>query len=180
MATGNEAVESVIEKDAELITNANNMEEVRIVEYDDTRHHEGFRKINEQWISELFVIEPLDIYEISHPVENIIDKGGYIFIAEYGKEVVGSFGMMRSKNLKYDFEMVKFAVNPKMRGFGIGKKLMERCLAKAYETGAKTLFLEGNTRCKSANHLYAKYGFEEVPIENAEFDRCDLQMVKKL
>lgn len=156
------------------------MEELRIVEYDDKRHHEGFKRINEQWISELFVIEPLDIYEIDHPVENIIDKGGYIFIAEYGDDVVGSFGMMRSKNPKYDFEMVKFAVNPKMRGFGIGKKLMERCLEKARDVEARTLFLEGNTRCKSANHLYEKYGFKEIPIENTEFDRCDLQMIKIL
>lgn len=28
----------------------NSMEELRIVEYDDKRHHEGFRKINEQWM----------------------------------------------------------------------------------------------------------------------------------
>lgn len=154
--------------------------ELKIVEFDDKRHHDGFKNINEQWISELFEIEPLDIYEIDHPMENIIDKGGCIFIAEYGDEVVGSLGMMRSKNPKYDFEMVKFAVNPKMRGFGIGKKLMERCLEKAHEEGAKTLFLEGNTRCQSANHLYMKYGFKEVPIENAEFARCDLQMVKTM
>lgn len=156
------------------------MENLKIVEYDDKRHHEGFKIINQQWISELFVIEPLDIYEIDHPMENIINKGGHIFIAEYNGEVVGSLGIMRSNNPKYDFEMVKFAVSPKVRGHGIGNMLMERCLTKAQEVEAKVLFLEGNTRCKSANHLYAKYGFQEIAIEHAEFARCDLQMIKNL
>lgn len=156
------------------------MEELRILEYADARHHEGFKAINTQWISELFHLEPLDVYELDHPVENIINNGGYIFIAEYRGAVVGSFGLMRSKKAGYDFEMVKFAVDPKMRGFGIGKKLMESCLAKARQKGASRLYLEGNTRCASANHLYRKYGFREVPVDGAQFDRCDIQMVKQL
>ena len=155
-------------------------DEVKIVDYDDKRHHEGFKEINLQWISTLFEVEPLDIYELNHPMENVINKGGYIFIAEREGKVVGSLGLMRSKNPCYDFEVVKFAVSPIVRGLGIGNKLMERCLEKAKEVCAKRLFLEGNTRCVSANHLYRKYGFQEIPITHAEFARCDIQMVLEL
>lgn len=156
------------------------MNEVKIVAFDDNQHHEGFKQINKQWISTLFKMEAMDEYELEHPVENVIEKGGYIFIAEKDGQVVGSLGMMRSQNPQYDFEMVKFAVSPTVQGQGIGNKLMERCLEKAKEAGAKMLFLEGNTRCVSANHLYRKYGFHEVPITHAEFDRCDVQMVLEL
>ena len=38
------------------------MENLKIVEYYDKRHHDGFKTINQQWISELFVIEPFDIW----------------------------------------------------------------------------------------------------------------------
>lgn len=156
------------------------MSEVKIVEFDDARHHEGFKAINRQWISTLFVIEPLDEYELDHPVENVINKGGHIFVAELDGQVVGSLGLMRSRNPQYDFEVVKFAVSPVVQGRGIGNRLMEQCLQRAREVGAHRLFLEGNTRCVSANHLYKKYGFHEVPITHAEFARCDVQMVLEL
>lgn len=55
---------------------------VRIVPFDDSRHHEAFRRLNEEWIKNLFgKVEDADHYEFDHPVENIINKGGYIFIA---------------------------------------------------------------------------------------------------
>lgn len=156
------------------------MDEVMIVDYDDKRHHEAFRALNEEWISRLFEIEELDRYELSHPVENIIDRGGYIFVAELNGVPVGTFAMMKSPAEGYDFEMVKFAVSPKAQGHGIGGRLVERCLAKAREVGARRLYLEGNRRCGPANHLYAKYGFREIPITTTEYARCDIKMALEL
>ena len=60
---------ATVTEDNNTITKADSMKELKIVAYDDKRHHEGFKKINEQWIGELFSIEPLDVYEISHPME---------------------------------------------------------------------------------------------------------------
>lgn len=152
------------------------MSEVKIVEYDDKRHHQAFKELNERWIRDLFIVEDADLYEIDHPMENIIDKGGHIFIAVLDGEPVGSFAMMKSKNPKYDYELVKFAVNPDIQGKGIGKKLISHCIEKARQLGAKHLFLESNRKCAAAVHLYRKFGFHEIPIEHTDYARCDIQM----
>lgn len=149
---------------------------VAIVDYDDGRHREAFKTLNERWISELFAIEPADVYELGHPVENIVDKGGFIFMAELDGKPVGSFALMRSVRPGYDFELVKFAVDPGAQGRGVGRLLMERCMEKAREVGARRLLIETNRQCEAAIHLYAQYGFEEIPVSHTEFARADVHM----
>lgn len=153
---------------------------VTIVDYDDRRHREAFKSLNERWIGELFEIEPADIYELSHPAENIVDKGGFIFMAEMDGKPVGSFALMRSARPKYDYELVKFAVDPRAQGMGVGRLLMERCMEKAREVGARRLLIETNRRCEAAIHLYALYGFEEIPVAHTEFVRADVHMERIL
>ena len=150
---------------------------VRIVPFDDSRHHEAFRRLNEEWIKNLFgKVEDADHYEFDHPVENIINKGGYIFIALLNDEPVGTFAMMRSENPAYDYELVKYSVSPKAQGHGIGRKLMEACLAQARRTGGYRIFLESNRKCAAAVHLYEKYGFRHLPVRHSDYARCDVQM----
>ncbi|MBQ7422496.1 MAG: GNAT family N-acetyltransferase [Prevotella sp.] len=162
-------------------------DDIQIVDFDDTCHHDAFRRLNERWIRDLFgVVEEADYYEFDHPMENIIDKGGYIFIATYRGEPVGTFAMMKSKNClpsaenhyrpPYDFELVKFAVDPGVQGHRIGSRLIEACLQKARYLGAYRLFLESNRRCAAAVHLYEKYGFRHLKVEHSDYVRCDVQM----
>ena len=155
--------------------------QVQIVPFDDAQHHEAFRSLNEEWIRDLFgVVEEADYYEFDHPVENIIQKGGYIFIALLRGEPVGTFAMMRCKNPKYDYELVKFAVSPKAQGHGIGRRLIEACIAQARRTGGYRLFLESNYKCAAAVHLYEKYGFRHLKVEHSDYARCDVQMEMEL
>lgn len=51
---------------------------------------------------------------------------------------------------------------------------------EARAVGARRLFLEGNRRCAAAVHLYAQYGFREIPIEHTDYARCDIQMTLTL
>lgn len=171
-----EASTASTKKQSEMANPDNTKSEVRIVDYDDKRHHKAFKELNERWIRDLFVVEYADLYEIDHPMENIIDKGGYIFIAELDGEAVGSFAMMKSPNPRYDYELVKFAVNPDIQGKGIGKKLISHCIGEARQLGARRLFLESNRRCEAAVYLYRKFGFREIPITHTDYARCDIQM----
>ena len=99
-------------------------------------------------------------------------------MAELGDAIVGSFGMLKSPLFpKYDLDLVKFAVDPSIQGKGIGRLLIEACLAKAKDMGAKKLFIESNRRCGAAVHLYKKHGFVEIPLEKSEYARCDIQLV---
>lgn len=171
---------SLVERVAE-IKNRREDDEVQIVPFDDAQHHEAFRALNEEWIRDLFgVVEEADYYEFDHPVENIIEKGGYIFIALLNGQPVGTFAMMRCARPEYDYELVKFAVSPKAQGHGIGRRLLEACLTQARRTGGFRLFLESNFKCAAAVHLYEKYGFRHLKVEHSDYARCDVQMEMEL
>ena len=43
-------------------------------------HKEDFVNINVQWLEKLFKVEPRDVEVLEGCEENIINKGGYIFI----------------------------------------------------------------------------------------------------
>lgn len=153
-------------------------DDVKIVNYDDTRHHEAFKRLNEHWIRSMFNIEKEDLEELDHPMENIIRTGGFIVMAECKGTPVGCFAMMRSGNPDYDWELVKYAVDPSVQGHGVGHRLMEACLERARERGIYTLFLESNKKCEAAVHLYERYGFKHLPVAQSNYARCDVQMVR--
>ena len=44
-----------------------------------------FRALNEEWISNYFVMEEADYKALDNPQEYILDKGGQIFVALYKK-----------------------------------------------------------------------------------------------
>ncbi|MGI6222636.1 MAG: bifunctional helix-turn-helix transcriptional regulator/GNAT family N-acetyltransferase [Prevotella sp.] len=155
-------------------------DDLQIVDYDDTKHHEAFLKLNERWIRDLFHMEQEDLDQLNHPMENIINKGGFIFIAEYKGEPVGTFAVMPCELPGYDWEFVKFAVNPDIRGKGIGKRLIKACLEKVQSLGGNRLYLETNKRCEAAIHLYQKYGFKFLTNQPTNYERADVFMEKTL
>ncbi len=149
---------------------------VQIVNYDDALHHEAFVGLNEHWIRELFgVVEEADHRELDNPLESIIAKGGQIFIAELDGKPVGSFAMMRRTD-KYDWELVKLAVDPAAQGHGIGMRLIRACIRRARMVGGYRLFIESNFKCAAAVHLYEKAGFRHIKVESSPYARCDVQM----
>jgi DNA-binding MarR family transcriptional regulator/predicted GNAT family acetyltransferase len=159
---------------------ARESDDVQIVDYDDARHHDAFRQLNERWIKELFKIEEEDVYEMDHPMENIINKGGFIYMAEYKGKPVGCFGVMPCERPEYEWEFVKFAVDPNIQGKGIGKRLIEACLERVQSLGAHKIFLETNTKCTAAVHLYEKYGFRHIKVTYTNYERANVHMVKDL
>lgn len=50
------------------------------------------------------------------------------------------------------------------------------CMAMkwALNHGAKRLFIQSNSRLKPALHIYKKYGFKEIKLENHEYVRGDI------
>lgn len=53
-------------------------------------------------------------------------------------------------------------VDQRMRGQGLGRKLMEAALIKAQEEGAKAISLSSNPKRVAANQLYQKLGFQAI------------------
>ena len=137
----------------------------------------AFRVLNEQWITEYFVIEDKDREILEDPETSILLKGGHIFMARAANATVGCVAIVPLGNGVY--ELSKMAVAPNLRGQGIGRKLLEYAIEQAKACGAKSLFLGSNSILKNAIHLYESVGFRHVPREGMPpmpYDRADVFM----
>lgn len=59
-----------------------------------------------------------------------------------------------------EFRML--AVDPKARGRGVGRALVEACLARARATGHREIVLSSLADMRTAHRLYASLGFERA------------------
>jgi len=148
-------------------------EDVQIVDFE-PQYTRAFRDLNEEWISTWFRMEEEDHHALDHPKEHILDKGGYIFIALYKGEPVGTCAIIKMND--GGFELAKMGVSPKAKGKGIGWLLGRACLEKARALGAHRVYLESNTRLKPAISLYHKLGFKKITGPPSPYERCDIQM----
>jgi DNA-binding MarR family transcriptional regulator len=146
---------------------------VEIVDYT-PEYRQAFRDLNEEWITKYFRMEEGDHKALDHPQENILDKGGHIFMALYKGEAVGTCGLMAMDD--GGFELAKMAVSPHAQGLGIGYLLGRACIDKARALGAPRVFLESNTTLKAAISLYHKLGFRKVAGPPSPYERANIQM----
>jgi len=144
------------------------------------KHHEDFKKLNEEWITKYFKIEDADRKALDDPKTYILDKGGKILIAVQDKTVLGVCALLKMQNDNYDYELAKMAVSPKAQGKGIGYLLGKFIIEKAKSLGASNLYLESNTILKPAISLYKKLGFQKVAGHYTPYERCNIQMELKL
>lgn len=136
------------------------------------------KALNYEWLEKYFQVEESDVLSLSHPKEEIIDKGGFIFYAKLNNEIIGTASLL--KKSEEVFELGKMAVSPKAQGHKIGTLLLEHSLNFAKEKKIKTLILYSNTQLESAIHLYRKYGFTEIELEKGLYERADIKMIKQL
>ncbi len=150
-------------------------QKIAIVPYSD-RYATAFKALNEEWITKYFVMEEMDYKSLDHPNEYILDKGGYIAVALLNQEPVGVCALVPCAYEGYDLELVKMGVSPKVQGMGIGKLLGQHIIEKAWEMGAKAIFLESNRVLAPAISLYKKLGFQEVYGIPSPYARSDIKM----
>jgi len=135
--------------------------EVSIVGYDD-RFADEFNRLNREWLERYFTVEELDRKYIEHPRESIVDRGGEIFFALMGEDVVGTCAAIRSD--ADTVELAKLAVTEPARGHGIGRRLSEVVIEWARAAGARKVVLVSSTRLEPALRLYEKLGFRYAPL----------------
>jgi len=141
----------------------------------------AFRRLNEEWITRYFKLEPKDEHAFANPQETILNKSGRIFFAAHrsseGEEVLGCCALLAMG--PGEFEVGKMAVTASAQGLGLGRLLMEHVIAAAKAAGAKRLFLETNHALTPAIRLYESVGFTHIPKERAKpspYARADVPM----
>jgi putative acetyltransferase len=137
---------------------------------------EPFRRLNEDWISKNFAIEPEDAAILADPHRHILAPGGQICIAEVHGAVLGCCALAVMGPGEY--ELVKMTVSEAARGHGVGRKLLQFAIDVARQMGASRLYLESNKRAAAAVHLYEELGFRHLagPAHESKFARADVFM----
>lgn len=121
-----------------------------------------------------FEVEPADEIMLSNPQRFIIEKGGHIYFAQSGEQIVGTFAMLKVEEDVY--ELSKMAVLEAYQGRKVGNFMLHYCLQKAGELRAAKVFLYSNTILQPAIHLYKKFGFVEVPLLSSDYKRSNIKM----
>lgn len=151
---------------------------LRIVPYK-PRYADHFRDLNKVWLEKYFYLEPKDFVLLENCEEEIINKGGYIFFAEYLNQIVGCFSLIKRNDSIY--ELGKMAVDPKFQGLKIGQQLLVFAIGFAKENDWKEIVLYSSTKLDSALYIYRKYGFKDVALEkNLPYTRSDVKMALEL
>lgn len=105
------------------------------------------------------------------------------FVVEMEGEVLGCAGIAPLENGDPNIcELQKMYFSPKLRGLGIGGKLMEECLEQARNFGFENCYIETMPFMHAAQKLYRKSGFEylDAPMGSTGHSSCPVWMLKKL
>ena len=136
-------------------------------------HQPVFEKLNRDWIEKYFWMEPVDQEVLGNPEEHIIQQGGFIFMADYKNEIVGTVALKFVETGVYEF--TKMAVDEKFQGLKIGKQLAKAAIEKAKQKQAHKIILYSNTKLITAIALYRKLGFQEIPVDGP-YKRSNVKM----
>jgi putative acetyltransferase len=105
------------------------------------------------------------------------------YIAEENGQLLGGAGIFPTDGLPAGVcELVKMYLKKETRGRGLGRFLIDKCLASAKEMGFNRVYLETMPELKKAVSVYEKFGFEYLsgPMGNSGHFGCDVWMIKQL
>lgn len=94
----------------------------------------------------------------------IIESGGFIYFAEYKDAIVGYFALIKIN--EKSLELGKTAADSIFHGLKIGQKLLSFAIDFAKSKTWDTLVHYSSTKLGTALHMYWKYGFKEVALDN--------------
>ncbi|MDA9357154.1 GNAT family N-acetyltransferase [Flavobacteriaceae bacterium] len=105
------------------------------------------------------------------------------FIIESNGIIVGGGGVKPLENGDDNIcELQKMYFSKSIRGKGLGKEMLQKCLNFAIESNFKICYLETITQLHSAIILYDKFGFKKIngALGNTSHFSCDIHMTKNL
>jgi len=125
-------------------------------------HASAFEALNRAWLVDHGLYEAPDEEQLADPWGAIIARGGQIFVALQDSEVFGSCAII--PHGPGTFELAKLAVAPTARGRGLGRRLVEACLAHARLRDMRRVVLVSSSRLEPALKLYQALGFQRRPL----------------
>lgn len=135
----------------------------------------AFDRLNRAWLERFVRVEPLDEVYLRDPAGMIVARGGEVFCAVRGGEVLGTCAAIPAG--RDTIELAKLAVAPEARGRGLGRALADRVVAFARARGARRVTLSSNSQLVEALRLYESMGFRRAPLpHDLGYETADVYM----
>ena len=137
-------------------------------------------------LTEFKANKPGTVYydETTDQLFELFQKPGSIYyVALMDDEIVGGGGIYPSDGLPNGTcELVKMYLLPEARGIGLGKRIIEECLAFAKENGYLQVYIESMPELQNALKVYEKFGFKYIsaPLGNTGHHGCEKWMLRSL
>lgn len=124
--------------------------------------------------------EPEDRVAVGDPHAFYIAPGGTVLFAVAAGRPVGVVAVKRLSPAIYEF--CKLVVSDDVRGMGVGKALVQRCLDFAQAAGGQWLMLQSIRRLELALEMYRRMGFVEMtpPPAMHVLERTEVVMGQRL
>jgi len=100
---------------------------------------------------------------VANFMQNFDAKHERCWIAEKDGEIVGSVFLVRKSKTVAQLRLL--LVEPRARGLGIGRRLVEECTLFAKEAGYRKITLWTNSVLTAARHVYKECGYKPVRRE---------------
>ena len=149
---------------------------MKIIEYD-ARYKQDFIDFNSAWIIDNFGKLESEDYETFEHIEEDMRTGAMIYFAIDDDGT--ALATCMAKPMEGDtWELCKLGSNKNRAHKGSGSMVFQSAMDWAIEHGAKRLFLISNSKLSPALHIYEKYGFREVKLDDYEYERGDIAFEK--
>lgn len=144
---------------------------MKIIPFDE-KYRQDFIDFNTDWIVSNFGFLEEHDKETFDKIDEAMDLGAMIFFAVEDDIALATCMAIPMKGTTW--EICKLGSNKNVLHKGAGSAVFEASMKWALEHGAERLFILSNSRLKAALHIYEKYGFKEIKLDNYEYVRGDI------
>lgn len=136
------------------------------------RYRQDFINFNTNWIISNFgFLEEYD-KKAFEKIDEEMEAGAMIFFSVENDIALATCMAMPLKGTTW--EICKLGSNKNIPHKGAGSAVFKEAMKWALNHGAERLFILSNSTLKPALHIYKKYGFKEIKLDNYEYIRGDI------
>lgn len=144
---------------------------MEIIEYD-PKYKDKFIEFNKDWIIEYFGFVEQEDVETFNNIEKYLTQGSMVYFAIEGGVLLS--GCMAKKVKEGVFEICKLCSNKYAEHKGAGSAVFGACMDWAAKAGAEKIYIISNKKLNAALHIYKKFGFKEIPLNDSRYKRGDI------
>lgn len=136
------------------------------------KYRQDFIDFNTDWIVSNFGFLEEHDKETFERIDEEMKAGAMIFFAVENDVALATCMAMPMEGTTW--ELCKMGSNKKISHKGAGSAVFEAAMKWALGHGAERLFILSNSKLKPALHIYEKYGFREIKLDDYEYVRGDI------